>query len=596
MIFSRVLVTIGLLMFLPSATSGVDVINAQTHQSWWKRFWNRRPWFDHQSTAGNNNKNSTATMTQRSIHWFRKGLRIHDNPALLASLADCDEFWPVFVLDPWFVKNARVGANRWRFLLQSLQDLDESFKKFNTRLFVAKGKPEEVFRKLFKDWRITRLTFEVDTEPYAIKRDAEIIKLAEKHGIQVVQKVSHTLYDIERTITKNGGRPPLTYQRMQNLVSQMGVPAKPVETLTDEHFKNCTMPTGNGVDDEFKVPTLEELGVNSAKLGPNLYPGGETEAMSRLRKHLERKAWICNFEKPKTEPNSLEPSTTVLSPYLKFGCLSVKTMYHGLLDVLKQVKKHSQPPVSLVGQLLWREFFYTVGAGTANFDRMQGNSVCRQIPWDNNTQLFEAWKNARTGYPFIDAIMTQLRKEGWIHHLARHSVACFLTRGDLWVSWEKGQEVFEELLLDADWSLNAGNWMWLSASAFFHQYFRVYSPVAFGKKTDKSGSYIKKYLPILKKYPEQYIYEPWKAPRSVQERAGCVIGIDYPNRIVDHDVIHKENIKKMAAAYAAAKESSSNGKSTAQSGATTPKRKSASNSAAKSKKQKTDIANYFDKK
>jgi cryptochrome len=98
---------------------------------------------------------------------------------------------------------------------------------------------------------------------------------------------------------------------------------------------------------------------------------------------------------------------------------------------------------------------------------------------------------AKTGYPFIDAIMTQLRTEGWIHHLARHAVACFLTRGDLWCHWEEGQKVFEELLLDADWALNAGNWMWLSASAFFHQYYRVYGPVSFGKKTDKHGDYIK---------------------------------------------------------------------------------------------------------
>ena len=99
----------------------------------------------------------------------------------------------------------------------------------------------------------------------------------------------------------------------------------------------------------------------------------------------------------------------------------------------------------------------------------------------------------------------------------RHSVACFLTRGDLWVSWEEGQAVFEELLLDADWSLNAGNWMWLSASAFFHQYFRVYSPVAFGKKTDPLGNYIRKYVPKLAKFPKEYIYEPWKAPLSVQK-------------------------------------------------------------------------------
>ena len=108
--------------------------------------------------------------------------------------------------------------------------------------------------------------------------------------------------------------------------------------------------------------------------------------------------------------------------------------------------------------------------------------------------MLETWfylLQARTGYPFIDAIMTQLREEGWIHHLARHAVACFLTRGDLWLSWERGQAVFEEWLLDADWFLNSANWMWLSCSAFFHQYYRVYSPVAFGKKTDKNGDYIR---------------------------------------------------------------------------------------------------------
>ena len=135
----------------------------------------------------------------------------------------------------------------------------------------------------------------------------------------------------------------------------------------------------------------------------------------------------------------------------------------------------------------------------------------------------------------------------------RHSVACFLTRGDLWVSWEEGQAVFEELLLDADWSLNAGNWMWLSASAFFHQYFRVYSPVAFGKKTDPLGNYIRKYVPKLAKFPKEYIYEPWKAPLSVQKGCGCIIGQDYPKPIVNHDIVHKENIGKMKAAYDAGK-------------------------------------------
>ncbi|KAL3841767.1 hypothetical protein ACJMK2_019869 [Sinanodonta woodiana] len=488
-------------------------------------------------------------MSHRSIHWFRKGLRLHDNPALLAAFENSSNVWPIFILDPWFIKNAQVGVNRWRFLLQSLQDLDEKLKKLNSRLFVIRGNPNEVLLQLFKEWKVTRLTFEVDTEPYAKQRDIEVEELAKKHNVEVVKCVSHTLYDVQKTIETNGGKPPLTYQRLQTLLAKMGPPPKPVKTLDSSAVMGNKTTVSEDHNKKYGVPTLADLGKSPEACGPLLFPGGETEGFNRLERMLKKTNWICTFEKPKTEPNSLIPSTTVLSPYLKFGCLSVRTFYYRLQEVYLQNKKHTQPPVSLHGQLLWREFFYTAGAGTPNFDKMEGNPICIQIPWEKNDKHLEAWANGRTGYPFIDAVMTQLRREGWIHHLARHAVACFLTRGDLWISWEEGQKVFEEHLLDADWSINAGNWMWLSASSFFYQYFRVYNPISFGKKTDKNGDYIRKYLPILSKFPEKYIYEPRTAPRDIQAKAGCIIGKDYPPPILDHDKMRPINIKRMAEAY-----------------------------------------------
>ena len=215
--------------------------------------------------------------------------------------------------------------------------------------------------------------------------------------------------------------------------------------------------------------------------------------------------------------------------------------------------KYAKPPTSLHGQIYWREFYYCCAHGTPNYEVMVGNPICRQVPWDDDAALLKAWKDGKTGYPWIDAVMTQLREEGWIHHLARHAVACFLTRGDLWQSWEKGAAVFEELLLDADPALNYGNWMWLSCSCFFYQYFRCYSPVAFPKKYDKEGAYVRKWLPQLKNYPTKYIYEPWLAPIADQKKAGCIIGVDYPKPIVDHAVVSKENMGKMAKAYEAQK-------------------------------------------
>ena len=215
--------------------------------------------------------------------------------------------------------------------------------------------------------------------------------------------------------------------------------------------------------------------------------------------------------------------------------------------------KYSQPPVSLHGQLIWREFFYLCAANTPNFGQMRGNPICKQIDWDTNEEYLQKWKSGQTGFPYIDAIMIQLRTEGWIHHLARHSVACFLTRGDLYISWEEGVKVFDLYLLDADWSLNNANWMWLSASSFFYQFFRVYSPIAFGQKTDKSGNYIRKYIPRLADFPDKYIYEPWKAPLAVQQKCGCIIGEDYPLPMVDHTSVSKINMGRMKVCYDANK-------------------------------------------
>jgi len=488
-----------------------------------------------------------------SIHWFRKGLRLRDNPALLAALEPTDggkilQVRPVFVLDPWFVKNGRVGVNRWRFLQQTLADLDKQLRVLGSRLHVVRGDPVESLEKLCEEWGVVRVTWEEDIEPYSVKRDTEVEAMLKGKGVEVVTRLGHTLYSPERVISKNKGETPLTYQKMLGLLSSLPAPPRPLEAPS--------FPTAAKLELQelekaaYDVPSLKELGVAEDDLGECLFPGGETEGLRRLTDMIstKRAAWVRKFEKPATSPNSLSPSTTVLSPYLKFGCVSPRDLFYRLQEVYAGAT-HSQPPVSLLGQLYWREFYYVVGAATPNFDQMSGNPVCRQIPWDQDEAKLAAWREGRTGFPWIDAVMTQLRKEGWIHHLARHAVACFLTRGDLWQSWEAGQQVFEELLLDADWALNAGNWMWLSCSCFFYQYFRCYSPVAFGKKTDPSGSYIRKYLPHLAKFPDKYIYEPWTAPLAVQKAAGCLIGQDYPRPIVDHSVVSKDNMAKMKKAY-----------------------------------------------
>eukprot|EP00891_Asterochloris_glomerata_P003329 jgi/Astpho2/3329/e_gw1.00054.36.1_t len=494
-----------------------------------------------------------------SVLWFRKGLRLHDNPALHAALKDCDHLYPVFCLDPWQVAAemnmlslalccCRVGVNRISFLLESLADLDNSFKARGTRLLVLKGNPLELMPKLFKEWDVKRLCFEADTEPYAKERDAKILQLAEAAGVEVHTPISHTLFDGDAIVKANKGKPPTAYGAFLKLADRVGPPPEPAPDAPQQlpAFKAGAPRTSGS---EMEVPPLQDIGYHQAPT--TSFTGGETLALARLADQLADEDWVVQFEKPKGDPSAWpKPATTVLSPYLKFGCLSARLFWAKLHQIEQGRDKVTKPPTSLKGQLLWREFFYCVGSHTNHFDRMVGNPICKQIGWDNNEEFYQAWDQARTGYPWIDACMMQLQKEGWLHHLARHAVACFLTRGDLYVSWERGRDTFDRLLIDDDYFINNGNWMWLSASAFFFQYYRLYSPVTFGKKYDKEGKFIRHFLPALKTFPAKYIYEPWKAPKADQKKANCIIGKDYPKPLVDHQEVHKANIQRHKDAYA----------------------------------------------
>nr|XP_060628469.1 cryptochrome-2-like [Anolis sagrei ordinatus] len=483
-------------------------------------------------------------MSHRTIHLFRKGLRLHDNPTLLAALKSSEIVFPVYILDRKFMTSAmQLGTIRWHFLLQSLADLQASLKKLNSCLWIIQGEYEAILREHVKKWNITQVTFDDEIEPFYKEMERTIQMIGKEMGFEVFSMVGHTLYDVKRIVELNKGTPPLTYKRFLQILTTLGDPEMPVEDVTAENSQKLSPFPEEGLDECYGVPLPENLGISKEYLSP--WRGGETTGLQRLEEHMKNQGWIAKFAKPRTIPNSLLPSTTGLSPYFSLGCLSVRMFFYRLSKIYAQSKNHSLPPVSLQGQLLWREFFYTVASATPNFTKMVGNPICLQIEWYEDAEKLHKWKTAQTGFPWIDAIMTQLRQEGWIHHLARHAVACFLTRGDLWISWEEGMKVFEELLLDSDYSINAGNWMWLSASAFFHQYSRIFCPVRFGKRTDPEGHYIRKYLPVLKNFPSKYIYEPWTAPAEAQREAGCIIGKEYPFPMVNHKDVSDINLQLM---------------------------------------------------
>ena len=296
-----------------------------------------------------------------------------------------------------------------------------------------------------------------------------------------------------------------------------------------------------GPNNDFAPPTMSELGLKPAT---SPHRGGETRALATLAELVADKDHVAKFEKPKTAPTDFLPqSTTLLSPHMHFGSLSVRRFYWAVRDIADAHPKAAPNPVNLTSQLVFREMYLAAQAATgAAFSITETNPHVRFIPWHLRSssssprnydidspaaaEWLRRWTSGTTGFPFIDAAMRQLRLEGWIHHLARHAVACFLTRGGCWIAWERGAAVFEAWLIDHETACNAGNWQWLACAAFSSTFYRVYSPIAFPKRWDPHGAFVRRYVPELAKYPDSFIYEPSKAPIAVQRTAGCRVRAD----------------------------------------------------------------------
>ncbi|KAK1063844.1 hypothetical protein LTR74_009174 [Friedmanniomyces endolithicus] len=552
----------------------------------------------------------------RVLYWFRTDLRLHDSPALKAALDLKPEvLYPIWCWDSHYVYRARVGNNRWQFLIDCMNDVSRSITKLNadSKLFVLREPAVTLLPKLFKAWKITHLVFEKDTDAYAKERDKQVIESAEKAGVKViVGPQSRTLWDSDEVMKANGGKPTMSITQLQAAGAKVGAITRPVETPTSlpgpgdvgldiDQERPADKPDINGKyreSDEktyssgiagphgdYSVPTLDELGMEPATTP---HRGGETLILARLGRILADEDYTATFEKPKTSPAAFEPQSTFLtSPFLHFGALSARYFYHRVEDIVEKRRKEkkavSTPPTSLTGQLLFRDMYFVAQAALGySFGQTYGNSHCRFIPWhlpskvDVSTGLvtgeyevddegkekeFQRWREGKTGFPWIDAIMRQLKQEGWIHHLARHAVACFLTRGGCYISWERGAEVFEEWLVDHEAACNIGNWQWLSCTAFYAMFYRCYSPVAFGKKWDDNGAFVRKYVPELKGLPKKYIYEPHKAPIQDQKKAGVVIRGDgseemsddglpvYPKPMFDFNVQREICMQGMKTAY-----------------------------------------------
>jgi deoxyribodipyrimidine photo-lyase len=216
--------------------------------------------------------------------------------------------------------------------------------------------------------------------------------------------------------------------------------------------------------------------------------------------------------------NELSKSTSELSAYIKFGCISIREVYH----VLKSKR-------DLIRQLIWRDFYANI---LYSFPYVLGDAMKKnynKIHWHHNSKWFEAWREGMTGYPIVDAGMRQLNQTGYMHNRARLITASFLVK-TLLISWEHGEKYFAKKLTDYDPASNNGNWQWIASTGADSQpFFRIFNPWEQAKNFDPNAEYIKKWIPELRDVPVKEIMN-WGEP-SIHDKNK---EIKYPKPMVDY--------------------------------------------------------------
>jgi deoxyribodipyrimidine photo-lyase len=447
-----------------------------------------------------------------ALVWFRRDLRVRDNPALRAALERHDRVVPVFCFDDRLLHGRHRSGPRTQFLLDCLDALGDELHARGGRLFIRHGPPERELLELADEVGASEVHFAHDVSPFARRRGELAARAFRAAGLGVEDHEGLTAVDVREMATGRGGpytvfspfhRRWLDAERREVLGAPSSVP----------------VPTGPRTG---RLPTLANLKLEQEVVEPP--QGGEDAARRRLDAFLDGDVGSYADERDALGADR----TSRLSPYLHFGCLSPRQIEERL--------PRGRGAEAFRRQLCWRDFHHHVllhfpGNARSEFQRRYRGS----LRWSHAKRAFEAWAEGRTGFPLVDAGMRQLRREGWMHNRARLVAGSFLTK-DLGIDWRWGERHFMRLLVDGDEANNNGNWQWIASVGADPQppFRRIYNPALHMERYDPDGVYVRRYVPELDRVPDEHLREPWLMPDEVQRRSGCVIGEDYPEPIVDH--------------------------------------------------------------
>jgi deoxyribodipyrimidine photo-lyase len=453
---------------------------------------------------------------EKIIVWFRKDLRISDNPALNHAIKK-GKIIPIYILDQEGSGDFKMGKSSCWWLHRSLKSLSKSL---DGHLQIFKGKSEKILEKVIEETGATGVYWNICYEPWALDRDKKIEKKLIDQKIEIQIFNASLLWDPSQLVKDDGTPYKVFTPFFKNSCLKSQAPREIIAKSKNIDFVTTKM----GID-------IDDLDLLDKQVDERLsrhWQPGEDQAMNRLKHFI--KNGLADYKIGRDFPE--REVTSKLSPHLHFGEISPHQMWYLAQDVGHEYASRENIQTFLK-ELCWREFAYNVLYFNPTMPRKNLDAKFDEVPWGYNKKYFDAWTQGLTGYPIIDAAMRELYQTGFMHNRMRMVTASFLIK-NLMIHWHKGEDWFWDYLVDADLASNSFNWQWVAGCGYdAAPYFRIFNPLLQAKKFDSKAEYIKKWVPELSKLPLKYIFEPDKTPQIILESSGVILGKNYPYPIID---------------------------------------------------------------
>lgn len=454
------------------------------------------------------------------LFWHRNDLRITDNVGLTAAVSRSPKTVGVFCLDPGILERDDVAPARVDYMLGCLRSLQADYEKCGGSFVVLQGDPAQEIPALAQRLGATHVNWNWDVEPYARRRDRQVLEALTELGIQGEGHWDRLLH-VPGEVMTGAGKPYTVYSpfwknwRSRPKAEPLLAP-KALEPLTEGEWETA---------DSKDIPELRSL--KMVWYGGLILPPGTAAATDVLDQFCAQS--LEAYDSDRNFP-ALEMGTSKLSPALKFGAIGIRQCW----AAARAIAEHCRSDEGRSGvqtwqqELAWREFYQHVLYHFPELADGPYREHMKNFPWDNDEAKFEAWCEGRTGYPIVDAAMRQLNETGWMHNRCRMIVASFLTK-DLIIDWRWGEKYFMQNLIDGDLAANNGGWQWSASSGMDPKPLRIFNPASQAKKFDAHGEYIRRWLPEIRTLDTGSLITGKIEPL---ERRGT----DYPEAIVDHKI------------------------------------------------------------